>query len=121
MGDAVEAKYGGIKSTGAWFPGTVVAANHDGGVLEGSLTYDIDYDDGDQERGVLPRFVRPLKADGAVAGDATHTPLLCGEAGATPATSADRVADKRALDEADFPDAKRLALDSPSAAPEIVD
>ena len=67
---------------------------------------------------MLPRFVRPLKADGAVAGDATHT---CGEAGATPATTADRVADKRTLDEADFPDAKRLALDSPSAAPEIVD
>ena len=54
----------------------------------------------------------------------THTPLLrllCGEAGATPATAADRVADKRTLDEADFPDAKWLALDWPSAAPEIVD
>ena len=70
---------------------------------------------------MLPRFVRPLKADGAVAGDATHTQLLCGEAGATPATAAERAADKRTLDEADFPDAKRLALDSPSAVPEIVD
>ena len=192
VGEAIEAKYGGIKSTGAWFPGTIVAVGHDGGVLEGSLTYSIDYDDGDQERGVLPRFVRPLKADGAVAGEATHTPLLlgppavgqavggaaggavriaycsmrhamrlrpaprgelgrklacdgcqasiaaaapcyscgrcdfdycaaCGEARATPATAAERAADKRTLDEADFPDAKRLALDSPAAVPEIVD
>ena len=191
VGDAIEAKYGGIKSTGAWFPGTVVAVSHDGGVLEGSLTYSIDYDDGDQERGVLPRFVRPLKADGAVAGEATHTPLLpgppamgqavggavgaavriaycsmrhamrlrpaprgelggeltcdgcqasiaaaaryscgrcdfdycaaCGEARSTPATAAEKAADKRTLDEADFPDAKRLALDSPAAVPEVVD
>jgi len=116
VGDAIEAKYGGIKSTGAWFPGTIVAVSHDGGVLEGSdfLTYSINYDDGDQEHGVLPRFVRPLKADGAVAGEVTHTPQL-------PQATVARAADKRTLDEADFPDAKRLALESPAAVPEIVD
>eukprot|EP00964_Phaeocystis_antarctica_P039165 scaffold22399_cov73-Phaeocystis_antarctica.AAC.1 len=45
----------------------------------------------------------------------------CGEARSTPATAAEKAADKRTLDEADFPDAKRLALDSPAAVPEVVD
>ena len=49
-GDAVEAKYGGIRSVdGAWFRGTVAAVSHDGG----RLTYAIDYHDGDTERIVL--------------------------------------------------------------------
>lgn len=50
VGDAVEGRFGG---GGEWHTGKVVSATHDG-------FYDIDYDDGDQERSVEAFFVRPL-------------------------------------------------------------
>ena len=58
----MEAKYGGVRSMGEWFPGKVVAVSTDGG-----LTYSIDYADGDKETGVLPKYVRPLVTGAAAA------------------------------------------------------
>jgi len=47
-GDRVEARYGGKMK---WYKGRVTRANRDG-------TFDIDYDDGDRERGVAASLVR---------------------------------------------------------------
>ena len=58
----MEAKYGGVRSMGEWFPGKVAAVSTDGG-----LTYSIDYADGDKETGVLPKYVRPLVTGAAAA------------------------------------------------------
>lgn len=49
-GTQVQANYGG---KGAWYAGRITAANADG-------SYDIAYDDGDEERGVSPANVRPV-------------------------------------------------------------
>ncbi len=49
-GDRVEARYNGLAS---WYAGTIVLTNRDG-------TYDIDYDNGRNERGVISRNVRML-------------------------------------------------------------
>ena len=53
-GDAVEARF---KGGGAWFPG-VVAAVHAPRTQFREPTYDVDYDDGDAERGVKADLVR---------------------------------------------------------------
>jgi len=57
VGQLVKAMYlastaGTAKSPG-WWPGTVVAAHRDG-------TYDVDYNDGDEEKQVLSKFIRAL-------------------------------------------------------------
>ena len=48
VGDVVEANYGG---KGKWYPGKIASANSNG-------TFDIEYDDGDSERGVTENRVR---------------------------------------------------------------
>ena len=64
VGDTVEGKFGGFKSQGAWFRGTVSAVRNDGA----GVTYSIDYDDGDRELVVLAKFVRPAHAAAEAAG-----------------------------------------------------
>ena len=69
VGDTVEGKYGGVKSQGVWFRGVISAVSNGG---EDGVTYSIDYDDGDKEHCVLPKFVREPRsrafaADGAAA------------------------------------------------------
>jgi len=49
-GTRVKAKYGGKK----WFKGKITRVNDDG-------TYDVLYEDGDRERGVKEKWVRPLE------------------------------------------------------------
>jgi cytidine deaminase len=54
-GDKVEARYRGRER---YFPGTVRRANRDG-------TYDINYDDGEKELGVLAEYVRLIGSSGS--------------------------------------------------------
>lgn len=60
VGSRVEAKYRG--GVGSWYPGVVAAAN--GGI------YEVAYDDGEVEKNVQPKNLRPLAPAGAPAATA---------------------------------------------------
>ena len=67
VGDKVEGKFGGVKSQGAWWRGVISAVSNGG---EDGVTYSIDYEDGDKEHCVSPKFVRQPRSRAFAADDA---------------------------------------------------
>ena len=57
VGDKIEGNYRGA---GKWYPGRVVDINPRGGAV------DIKYDDGEEEKGVVPSLVRKVKVETAI-------------------------------------------------------
>ena len=68
MGDEVEAR---VKGGAKWLPGRITEVNRDG-------TFDVRYDDGDEERRVESRMIRKLsrtpRERGAPEPDHEHSP-----------------------------------------------
>ena len=90
VGQRVEGLYGasklGVSFGCRWFSGDVVAARPDG-------SFDLQYDDGEREEGVLPRYMRlpgaaPLPASAAGADDEDEPPwIVCPSPNPNPSPS----------------------------------